>query len=119
LTSKGSFWKGEALEETTRHPNTGVDIGICNNDQNVYILLSWIEGKSLDEKMTSISDKKQYNIGIEAGRIQKNFFSFCSKWTRRLGTENVNKVEMLLRVKSEFMLESCPAPPKSAPGPDC
>jgi len=85
LTSKGSFWKGEALEETTRHPNTGVDIGICNNDQNVYILLSWIEGKSLDEKMTSISDKKQYNIGIEAGRIQKNFLQFLLQVDKKIG----------------------------------
>jgi len=85
LTSKGSFWKGEALEETTRHPNTGVDIGICNNDQNVYILLSWIEGESLDEKMTSISDKKQYNIGIEAGRIQKNFLQFLLQVDKKIG----------------------------------
>jgi len=85
LTSKGSFWKGEALEETTRHPNTGVDIGICNNDQNVYILLSWIEGESLDEKMTSISDKKHYKIGIEAGRIQKNFLQFLLQVDKKIG----------------------------------
>ena len=66
-----------------------IDFGICNNGQNVYMLLSWIEGKALDEKITSISNNKQYNIGIEAGKILKKFHSISAPdgqedWEQRM-----------------------------------
>ena len=43
--------------------------GICNDGKNVYMLLSWIEGNDLEEILPSLSEKEQYLLGREAGRI--------------------------------------------------
>ncbi len=66
-----------------------IAFGICNNGKNVYMLLSWIEGKALDEEITSYSTEKQYNIGIEAGKILKKFHSISAPdeqedWEQRM-----------------------------------
>lgn len=66
-----------------------IDFGICNNGQNVYILLSWIEGKALDEEIISFSDEKQYNLGIKAGQILKKLHSISAPdgqedWEQRM-----------------------------------
>lgn len=66
-----------------------IDFGICNNGQSVYILLSWIEGKDLDEEITSFSDEEQYNIGIKAGKILKKLHSISAPaeqedWEQRM-----------------------------------
>ena len=52
-----------------------IDFRISNNGQYVYILLSWIEGRALDEVITSLTEDQQYDLGIEAGRILKKFHS--------------------------------------------
>ena len=52
-----------------------LEFGTCNNRQNVYILLSWIDGTPLDVKISLLSPKKQYDFGIEAGKILKKFHS--------------------------------------------
>ena len=52
-----------------------IDIGISNNDQQVYILLSWTKGRALDEVIITLTKEVQYNLGVEAGRILKKFHS--------------------------------------------
>lgn len=42
-------------------------------DSYVYMILNWIEGKTLDEILPHLSEKKQYLLGIEAGQILKKF----------------------------------------------
>jgi len=66
-----------------------IDFGICNRGQNVYILLSWIEGKALDEEIISFSEEKQYDIGYEAGQILKKIHSISAPdgqedWEQRM-----------------------------------
>ena len=46
-----------------------IEIGKCNNGKNVYMLLTWIEGESLDNVITSFDKNTQYKLGIEAGKI--------------------------------------------------
>ena len=55
-----------------------LEFGTCNNRQNVYILLSWIDGTPLDEKISLLSPEKQYDLGIEAGKILKKFHSISA-----------------------------------------
>ncbi len=46
-----------------------IEIGKCNNNKNVYIILSWVEGESLDKIVTTLNEDQQYKLGIEAGKI--------------------------------------------------
>ena len=52
-----------------------VDFGFCNNGENVYMLLTWVEGRDLEEVLSGLSEEKQYQLGREAGRILRKIHS--------------------------------------------
>ncbi len=52
-----------------------IDMGVCNNGQNTYMLLSWIEGQSMDKVIATLSEEEQYQLGIKAGKILKAIHS--------------------------------------------
>ena len=52
-----------------------IDIGRFNKNKNVYMVLSWIEGSRLDEKIETLSEMEQYRLGIDAGKILKDIHS--------------------------------------------
>lgn len=52
-----------------------IEFGICNDGKNVYMLLTWIEGASLEEAIENLTEKEQYELGLKAGRILKAIHS--------------------------------------------
>lgn len=48
-----------------------VDFGFCHSGKNVYMLLTWVEGKDLEEVLSALSEREQYRLGREAGKILK------------------------------------------------
>lgn len=52
-----------------------VDFGICNDNQNVYMLLTWIEGVDLEEVLPTLTEEQQFLLGCEAGKILKKIHS--------------------------------------------
>lgn len=52
-----------------------ISFGICNQDQKVYMLLTWVEGQDLEEVLPRLSEVKQYQLGQQAGKILKKFHS--------------------------------------------
>lgn len=44
-------------------------------EQQTYMLLSWVDGQPLEECLSSFSEEKQYELGLEAGRILKQIHS--------------------------------------------
>lgn len=44
-----------------------ISFGVCNDNRSVYMLLSWVDGRSLRETLPRLSEEEQYAIGIEAG----------------------------------------------------
>ncbi|MGN0157815.1 MAG: aminoglycoside phosphotransferase family protein [Brotaphodocola sp.] len=52
-----------------------VEFGICNKGENVYMLLTWIEGKDLEEILSDLPEEKQYQLGREAGIILRKIHS--------------------------------------------
>lgn len=48
-----------------------IAFGVCNEDKNVYMLLSWIEGQDLEEALPGLSEREQYLLGRQAGEILK------------------------------------------------
>lgn len=48
-----------------------VEFGTCNEEQSVYMILTWVEGEPLNECLGSLPIEEQYALGLEAGRILK------------------------------------------------
>ncbi len=46
-----------------------VDFGICNGGKSCYMLLTFIEGRDLEEALPTLSEKEQYLLGRKAGEI--------------------------------------------------
>ncbi|MDV4151924.1 phosphotransferase [Clostridium sp. AL.422] len=46
-----------------------ISFGICNNEKNTYILLSWVEGEDLEVALPKLEEIEQYRLGKEAGSI--------------------------------------------------
>lgn len=54
------------------HP---VDFGICNEGKSCYMLLTFVEGADLEEALPALTEKEQYLLGREAGKILKMIHS--------------------------------------------
>lgn len=52
-----------------------IDFGICNYGKNVYMLLSWVEGKDLEEVLPNLPETEQYQLGRMAGAILRKIHS--------------------------------------------
>lgn len=52
-----------------------IEMGICNNEKNVYMLLTWVEGSSLNKVIGDFNDSEQYELGLQAGRILNEIHS--------------------------------------------
>lgn len=48
-----------------------IDFGRCNNNQQVYMLLTWVEGVDLEDVLPQLDVATQYKLGREAGHILK------------------------------------------------
>ncbi|MDO5521959.1 MAG: phosphotransferase [bacterium] len=68
----------EMLQKFNQLPyqmSKAISFGVCNNNQNVYMLLSWVEGASLEYKIESLPLMEQYQLGLQAGEILKAIHS--------------------------------------------
>jgi aminoglycoside phosphotransferase (APT) family kinase protein len=54
-----------------------IDIGVCNKGQNVYMLLSWVEGLSMENVIKTLSEQEQYQLGIKAGKVLQAIHSLA------------------------------------------
>ncbi len=52
-----------------------IEFGYFNEHKNVYMLLSWIEGYSLEEKLHFLPEIEQYRLGVYSGEILKQIHS--------------------------------------------
>lgn len=52
-----------------------IDFGTCNEGKNVYMLLSWVEGRDLEEVLPELSEQEQYKLGRQAGSIIRKIHS--------------------------------------------
>lgn len=52
-----------------------LSFGVFCNKEKVYMLLSWVEGVSLEEALPRLSETRQYQLGRDAGKILKMIHS--------------------------------------------
>lgn len=57
------------------HMSMPIDFGICNDGNNVYMLLTWIEGNDLENVLSKLPEREQYQLGRKAGKILKQIHS--------------------------------------------
>lgn len=75
-----------------------IDFGICNDGNNTYMLLTWVEGIPLQECLLSYPVTQQYQLGIQAGQILKQIHSIPNEenlcdWERKLQAKILTRVE--------------------------
>lgn len=51
------------------------EFGICDNGKKAYMLLSWVEGRDLEEALPELSEKEQYFLGRKTGKILRKIHS--------------------------------------------
>ena len=52
-----------------------LEFGTCNKGRNVYMLLTWVDGRDLEEALPELPEKEQYLLGRQAGEILKKIHS--------------------------------------------
>ena len=73
--------KKKEYEIITKYSQLGIsmsmpiEFGICNEGKNVYMLLSWVEGRDLEEVLPELSEQEQYKLGRQAGTILRKIHS--------------------------------------------
>lgn len=65
-----------------------IDFGVCNDNKEVYTLLSWVEGEEAEIIIPKLYSDEQYAIGKESGRILRKIHSLppveiSQIWTER------------------------------------
>ncbi|MNN25959.1 Phosphotransferase enzyme family protein [compost metagenome] len=78
--------------------------GGAGREEQVYMLLTWVEGIPLEECLTALAPEEQYKLGMEAGRILKRIHSIPSG-NDLSGWETAMQAKMLRRIKE---YEDCP-----------
>lgn len=61
-----------------------IEIGFCNNNNNVYILLTWVDGYPLNNVISDFTENQQYKLGLESGKILKEIHSLKMDPTENL-----------------------------------
>lgn len=73
--------KKKEYEIITKYSRLGINMsmpiefGTCNEGKNVYMLLSWVEGRDLEEVLPELSEQEQYKLGRQAGTILRKIHS--------------------------------------------
>lgn len=65
-----------------------IDFGICDDNKNVYTLLSWIDGDEIEIILPTLQEVDQYALGVKSGEILRKIHDFpapksASDWSER------------------------------------
>ncbi len=81
-----------------------MDCGVCNDGQNTYMLLTWVEGRPLEECILQFSVAEQYELGVQTAKVLKKIHSIPNR-NNLSNWEADMQAKILARVKN---YESCP-----------
>lgn len=74
-----------------------IEIGICNNENNIYMLLTWVEGSSLVDVLRNFTNQEQYALGLQSGKILNEIHSIKYEDTNGCIAEN-KKIKILTNI---------------------
>ncbi|MWV47162.1 phosphotransferase [Paenibacillus sp. HJL G12] len=68
-----------------------IEFGVCPNNNYIYSLYSWIDGRDLEGEILFYNESEQYSIGFKAGSILRNLHQ------GNIMLENYNFIESVRR----------------------
>lgn len=75
-----------------------LDFGTCGNGKNVYLLLTWCNGKDAEVVLPQLTEIEQYEFGIKSGEILRLIHSIPAprkqeEWGVRFNQKTNHKIE--------------------------
>lgn len=111
LSSGRDLQRKQAEYEAVKRFNTlgfpmsrAIDCGTCGQGEYVYMLLTWVEGEPLEERLLELASAEQYRLGEEAGRMLKEMHLLPGAHAPA-GWEQAMQSKILRRIKE---YEECP-----------
>jgi aminoglycoside phosphotransferase (APT) family kinase protein len=49
-----------------------IEFGVCSDRQNVYMVLSWVDGIDAEEQLPKMTDEDQHKLGRQAGEVLRS-----------------------------------------------
>lgn len=74
--------KKKEYEIITKYSQLGINMsmpiefGICNEGKNVYMLLSWVEGRDLEEVLPELSDKSSISLAVKQEQFLERYIQY-------------------------------------------
>ncbi len=74
---KKEFYIIQKYNQLNFKMSQAIEMGVCNSGKNIYMLLSWVEGQSMEDVIKTLSEQEQYLLGLKAGKILKAIHSLA------------------------------------------
>ncbi len=86
-----------------------IAFGLCNGGRNVYSLLTWCEGKDMDEALPMLTETEQYLIGMKAGRLLAKIHSLpapenAEPWDERFRRKINGRLEQIIGCDTDISM---------------
>lgn len=96
---KYEFKMLQTLEQAGVSTSKPINFGVDDEKKHVWMVLSWIEGQDLETQIQNFSARKQYEFGIEAGKILQKIHSVkitepCIDWEAHFNQKTDNKLKI-------------------------
>jgi len=74
-----------------------IDFGICNDNKNVFTLLTWLEGTEAENHLPTFTAEEQYYLGFNAGKALRELHNFpapanLKPWSHRFNNKIDQKI---------------------------
>jgi len=98
LAKQQDFENLKKIEEMGIKMSLPLDFGTCANSTHVYSLFTWVEGEDAEVILTKESATRQYEYGVEAGKLLKKIHNLPAplqqkKWEVRYGLKIQQKIQ--------------------------
>lgn len=98
-SKKKEFQLLSTLAELDINMSRPLQFGVCDKGTKVYSLLTYIQGDDAEAILPTLTEKQQYNLGIEAGRILSKIHSLkapegIENWSDRFNKKIDRKIRM-------------------------
>ncbi|WDV46414.1 phosphotransferase [Clostridiaceae bacterium M8S5] len=84
-----------------------IDFGVCNQNSQVYMIFTWVDGEDAEEVLPMLSLDKQYELGLIAGRYLRKMHQIpvpldIPSWKERFNKKIDYKINMFDRCDIKF-----------------
>jgi len=94
---KEEFQVMEMLNSCNILMSRPIDFGVCNDNKNVFTLLTWLEGTDAEDQLSAFTAEEQYYLGFNAGKTLRELHKFpapanLKPWSDRFNNKIDRKI---------------------------